>query len=278
MDTSPGYREYVPPAALRPAVSCLWVGVTPAGGAPPTRVLPDACADLIWQGGRGVFVAGPDTGPVLMSFPPGTVLVGVRLRPAAGGPALGLPLSALLDQRIDASDLRDELRCAAAAELARLAPGWVTPDAAMRGLTRITCHMTASGPPDPLVLEAARRLGSPRARVDTMAADLGVGERQLHRRCRAAVGYGPATLRRVLRFRRFVAGVDESGERADLAGLAAGAGYADQAHLTRESTRLAGLPPAALARARRSRPGRGQQHLPEPPHNLTMKPEETPWT
>jgi AraC-like DNA-binding protein len=37
----------------------------------------------------------------------------------------------------------------------------------------------------------------------------------------------------------------------DLARLATETGYADQAHLTRESTRLAGLPPTALAWARR---------------------------
>ncbi len=35
---------------------------------------------------------------------------------------------------------------------------------------------------------------------------------------------------------------------ADLASLAFRLGYADQAHLTRETTRLAGLPPAALAK------------------------------
>ena len=57
-------------------------------------------------------------------------------------------------------------------------------------------------------------------------------------------------LTRVLRFRRFLARVEVAGT-ADLAGLAAETGYADQAHLTRESTRLAGLPPAALVRSRR---------------------------
>jgi AraC-like DNA-binding protein len=57
-------------------------------------------------------------------------------------------------------------------------------------------------------------------------------------------------LHRVLRFRRFLARVDASRGAADLADVAALAGYADQAHLTRESTSLAGLPPAALARVR----------------------------
>ena len=73
VDWSPGYREFAPPAALRPAVYCLWVSVVPAGGAPPRLVLPDACVDLIWQQGQGVCVAGPDTGPVPSSLAPGSV-------------------------------------------------------------------------------------------------------------------------------------------------------------------------------------------------------------
>jgi AraC-like DNA-binding protein len=252
VDWSPGYREYPPPAVLGPAVSCLWLRVVPAGEARQAPVLPDGCADLIWQSGRGVFVAGPDTGPVPSSVPPGTVFAGVRLRPGAGGPALGLPLSALLDQRVDAGDLAGETAAGPGLDLARLLPGGLTPDEAMRALAGIIRRMVVAGPPDPLVIETARRLGSPSARVRRMAADLGVSERQLNRRCRAAVGYGPATLRRVLRFRHFVSGIDRAGASADLARLAAEAGYADQAHLTRESTRLGGLPPAALARVRRA--------------------------
>ena len=64
------------------------------------------------------------------------------------------------------------------------------------------------------------------------------------------VGYAPKTLQRVLRFQGFLA-LAEAERTAgaadpDLAQLAFAAGYADQAHLTRECTRLAGLPPAAL--------------------------------
>ncbi len=134
-------------------------------------------------------------------------------------------------------------------------PSWQLPGSlalaeAMDRISRIAAYMVAERPADRLVLEAARQLSRPGARAELIAGHLGISERQLRRRCQAAVGYGPRTLHRVLRFRRFVSLIDRAGATADLAAAAAQAGYADQAHLTRESRRLAGLPPGALARER----------------------------
>jgi AraC-like DNA-binding protein len=240
---APGYRELALPAALSGAIACIWTRVVSPDG-PPTRVLPDACVDLIWQAGRGAFVAGPDTGPMLAPDGPGAVFVGARFLPGAGGPALGLPLDELRDARVDVRDLWPEL-----GEL--LAPT-LSPREAVRLLGATAARLASAGPPDRTVREAARRLADPRARVETLAGDLGLSERQLRRRCRAAVGYGPKMLQRVLRFQRFLARADAAGAERDLMRIALEAGYADQAHLTRESTRLAGLGPAALARSRYS--------------------------
>jgi AraC-like DNA-binding protein len=228
--------------AYRAALHCLWASVAPPSLAEPVQVLPDACTDLIWQSGVGAFVAGPDTGPAPTEWRPGTVFVGARFRPGAGGAALGVPLSEVLDQRVEADGLPGVPR--------RRLPGSLSPEEAMRRVAAIAAQMVTERPPDRLVLEATRLLGRPGARAELVAGQLGIGERQLRRRCQAAVGYGPRMLQRVLRFRRFVSRIDDGGA-VDLAMIAAEAGYADQAHLTRESNELAGLTPAALARARR---------------------------
>jgi AraC-like DNA-binding protein len=242
VDLVPGYTEFPPGVAFKAGLHCLWVSVTPACQAEPVQVLPDACTDLIWQSGVGAFVAGPDTGPAPTEWRPGTVLVGARFRPGAGGAALGVPLSEMLNQRMDADGLPGVPR-------GRL-PGSLSPEEAIQRVTAIAAQMVTERPPDRLVLEATRLLGRPGARAELVAGQLGIGERQLRRRCQAAVGYGPRMLNRVLRFRRFVSRIDAGGD-FDLATIAAEAGYADQAHLTRESNELAGLTPAALARARR---------------------------
>jgi AraC-like DNA-binding protein len=223
------YREL--PA---PGLACLWLRVAGADGE-RTLVLPDACSDLIWQAGRGAFVAGPDTGPVPVETPSRAVLVGARFGPGAGGAALGVPLSELRDQRVPLEQLRPELARRLAADL--------LPREAARRLAAIAGELVTA-PADAAVLEAARRLRDPATRVEPLAGELGLSERQLRRRFHAAAGYGPKTLQRVLRFRRFLAA-----PHGDLARAALEAGYADQPHLTRECARLAGVSPARLIRA-----------------------------
>jgi AraC-like DNA-binding protein len=221
------YRER--PAA---GLACVWVHV--ADG--PARILPDACSDLVWRAGEGAWLAGPDTTAAVADLPAGTVLVGARFAPGAGGPALRRSLEGVRDQRLPLPDLGVD-------------PGLV-PAEALRRLTAAAQRMALAGPPDRAVLEAARRLhADPRARVPALADDLGLSERQLRRRCLAAAGHAPKTLGRVLRLQRVVRAID-AGED-DLARLAADHGYADQAHLTHDCTELAGLAPAALIRSRR---------------------------
>jgi AraC-like DNA-binding protein len=102
--------------------------------------------------------------------------------------------------------------------------------------------------PDPLVMRASRLLAGGAA-VATASRELAVSDRHLRRRFHDVVGYGPKTLQRVLRLRRFLALAERAGT-GELARLAAEAGYADQPHLTRDCTELAGLAPAALLAAR----------------------------
>jgi AraC-like DNA-binding protein len=234
------YAEWAPPAALRSAVTCLWSGISQDGG--QTLVLPDACSDLIWEQGTGAYVAGPDTGPVRTETRAGTVFVGVRFRPAAGGGVLGLPLSELRDQRVPLADLRKGV--------ARSLPATLAPADAAARLLDVTGALIADSTPDLAIDEAASRLRDPAARTEDIAAELGLSERQLRRRSHAAAGYGLKTLQRILRFQRFVRLIDARPRSLDLATAAAITGYADQPHLTRESVALSGLTPAALAEVR----------------------------
>jgi hypothetical protein len=240
---APGYAEWQPPAPLRRMVACLWAAVIPDGADRAALVLPDACSDLIWEQGTGAYVAGPDTGPVATVTKAGTVIVGVRFRPAAGGQVLGLPLSELRDQRVPLADLRKDV--------ARRLPASLSPaEAAARALD-VAGLLVAGAAPDPAIARAASLLRDPAARTGEVADHVGLSDRQLRRRSHAAAGYGPKTLQRVFRFQRFVRLLDAAPESPDLAGFAARGGSAEQPHLPRKCEALSGHSPAALHHLRR---------------------------
>ncbi len=73
------------------------------------------------------------------------------------------------------------------------------------------------------------------------ARTLGLGERQLQRRCRALLGLGPKQLQRLTRFHTVLAQAVRQ-QRVPGADAALAAGYHDQSHLAREARLLAGAP------------------------------------
>jgi AraC-like DNA-binding protein len=222
-------RELAPPPGLEQQVACVWIGDGSA-----VHVLPDACVDIVWTKGR-LMVAGPATGPDLAAATPGQGRCGVRFRVGAAGAALGLPASELLDEIVPI----EEIWGAAGPRLEdRVALAERPLDVLVAGV-----HDRIAGARDDLLREAVFRLRGGEDSVQRLARATAVSERQLRRRFERGVGYGPRTLRRVLRFQRFL-GLAQGG--GSLARMAADAGYADQAHLVRDCRRLAGATPTAL--------------------------------
>lgn len=238
------YSAFRPRAELSSFVTCTWERDVPdTGGPSANRVLPDGAVDLVVRGDE-LFVAGPDTGPFMSPLPPGETIAGLRLRRGVAGQVLGMSATEVRDSRVSLADLwgRDGV------ELTERIAGAGTPGDRRRALEEaVVGRVSETGEPDPLVLAATRQLGRPGTRVGTLSDALGTSERQLLRRFKAAVGYGPKTFDRVLRFQRFLAaarGLADGDET--LARLAAELGYADQAHLNRECLRLSGLTPRQL--------------------------------
>ena len=108
---------------------------------------------------------------------------------------------------------------------------------------------------DPAVDHVAASLtDDPSRRVESLRRELDLSERRLLRRCTVAFGYGPATLRRILRLQRFLELAGEThtdGKVPGLAELAQRAGYADQQHLARDARAIARATPTELAAERR---------------------------
>lgn len=230
-----GYREHPVPPPWRALAECRWTSVAPAV---PERVavLPDGCMDLVWSGAE-LLVAGPDTAPHPYTRAAGLTATGLRFHPGVLPALLGIPAASLRDVRVPLDALHPGV-----ARRAVTAIGSGTDAASV--LTGLAAWLPGSGP-EPVVRAVAARMARGATVTDTADA-LGWTTRTLHRHCLAAFGYGPTTLRRVLRFRRALTLLRRGVPAAE---TAARAGYADQPHLSREMRALAGAAPAQLASA-----------------------------
>jgi AraC-like DNA-binding protein len=225
------YREHAPPPGLEAHVACVWLSHDGA-----VDVLPDACADIVFEAGRLV-VAGPATTVKRADATPGSPRCGVRFRTGSAAAALGVPADVLRDLGPDLTELwgaaalrlQDRVNAAPTIEVAAAA--------LLRGLAD---RLPGPRDGDPYVRALVRDEHKGVRPLYVQARELGFSERQLRRRFERAVGYGPATLRRIQRFQRFLAVATASPPGTALARLAADAGYADQAHLAREARRLSG--------------------------------------
>ena len=199
-------------------------------------MLPDLCADIVFDG-SALVVAGPATQAVAVPAAPDGFRFGVRFRVAAAGAVLGLGVDELLDTTVGVGDLwgregrvlEERLASCQRSSGVELLLGAVADRAA-----------AASG--DALVRRAALLIGDGCSVTDA-GREVGLGDRHLRRRFAQAVGYGPATYARILRFQRFLA---RAATTSSLVDLAHSVGYADQSHLSRECRRLSGRTPSAL--------------------------------
>lgn len=224
------YRETTAPGGTAGVVRCLWE----AAGTVPKRIVPDGCVDLVESGGE-VFVAGPDT--AAWTWETRGPARGVRFAPGRAGDVLGLGADELRDQRVPLGDLWGK-------------DGELLAEQVLSGAASLTDVVARrrTAPADREVSELIARLDGGASRVSAALEPFATGERQLRRRFTLAVGYGPATYLRVGRFQR---AIGLAGSAPDLASLAFSAGYADQAHLSRDCREFSGLKASEFFRARK---------------------------
>lgn len=240
------YQEIQPIPALRRHFLCAWSNEIVSAQPIQSAVIPDGCVDLLWRDGRFT-VVGPDVSAARRVLRPGTIL-GLRFRPGAAERWLGLPLDAIVGQEVSmfelwgvrAIEVTDKLeaerfpgnRLALFQELmAEVAWAIAPPPAEASAMVRLLGIRTGAGP----VL------------VGALWDHLNMSERTLRRWSRRQFGYGPKTLDRILRLQRLKT-CAEVLPQGSLAGLAIDAGYADQAHLSREVQSLCGMTASEFVR------------------------------
>lgn len=223
--TAGSYRERA--SALPGAV--LWCGSNPVDGR--QTVLPDGCMDLLYFEGR-LLVAGPDTRAHEVDAGSGPEPMAIRFAPGQAPRVLGIDAVRLRDSQIDLDQLWSD-------RAVRRVRDRIEREGALGLEAVVRERFTGS---DPLVLAVLRGLRRG-AGIDAIADSVGLGPRQLHRRCTRMFGYGPKTLDRILRMHRALELLRNGTPQAEAASMA---GYADQAHGSREIRALTGISPSRL--------------------------------
>jgi AraC-like DNA-binding protein len=234
------YREFAPSPRFGSHIECFWSHVSDAP-VPRFRVLPDGCADIIFeQPARdygGLAIVGTMTRAHAFDIPARQFTFGVRFRPAMGARFLRVPAAEVVDASIPLADT------------------WSGP-ASKRLLEQlgesrsprecIAQFEAALGEPPPLdafekaIAWLAERRGQ--IAVEDLADAGGIGPRQFRRICLERTGLTPKRLARILRFRQALAHAGPERKR-DWADVALACGYYDQAHLINEFHEFAGTPP-----------------------------------
>jgi len=230
------FRRITPGIAAAAFVDHYWI-LDSAAPAPPQRVAPDGCPELIvhlgspfeslvadtWRPQPRSFVAGQLVAPLFLRGTGPARILGATFRPDG--------LAGVLDARAD--ELTGGMHAIDTGEIDSIErlEAWLL----RRALRR----------PDPLVREAVRRITESHGCCDiaALARGLAVSTRSLERRFVAGTGLPP---KRFARMRRFQAVFPRIEAGAGWASAAALCGYYDQAHLVRDFREFAGQPPASL--------------------------------
>lgn len=248
-DVLSDYREFPAPAQLAAHFLCFWTqSIVGLQGEYRHWVLPDGCIDIVFINDDPPVVVGPWTDPFVIRLAAGTKIVGARLHPGRAPSLLGLPAAELRNNAVPLTDVwgtKNE-------RFARISDELGLPERMSVLADALLCSLAFAAPIDEVVVAGIRWLAThPSGRVDQLSQCIGISNRHLQRRFLLAVGYGPKMFQSILRFQRLLNLAGGTGTHQRLAELAADAGYADQAHMTREVQRFAKCPPTALLRSDR---------------------------
>ena len=190
------------------------------------------------------FAAGLYAGPVVIESFGGACCIQINFTPLGARRFFGRPMSELTDSMVGLDDVLG-LEGIALREQLGNARDWSTRFAIAE--TFVATRLTEARAIQAEIAWAYDRITASggRMRIASLADRLGWSRKHLAGTFSNAIGVGPKTLSRIVRFNRAL-GLSRQGEN-DWADIAADCGYADQAHLVREFRDLAGQTPTTLS-------------------------------
>lgn len=248
-------------AALRGVVASFWLSHRPEVET-GEGVLPNGRAQVVVDLDAGTaLLVGPRTTSAHVEIPRNTA--GLSLTAVGLHRIADLPADELVDQVVDVEELWAGRRWLRHLEDARSA------EDVLARLEEETVRRLRSRAPDPRVVAAERAIRTG-TEPGAIAAAVGADRRWLVPEFRRVVGVAPKHYQRITRFQGLLRAL-RAADRAPLATLVAGFGYADQAHMCREFKSMAGVIPSHLHGASSSSPNHLAPHVAGPETRLRRR-------
>ena len=190
----------------------------------------------------GSFAAGLYAGPVVIDLFGASHCLQIDFTPLGARRFFRMPMSELADRMVQLDDVLGPEGQALREKLGNV-PDWSTRFVLAE---RFVLSRTADSPPPSteIKLAFARMAGcNGRIAVSRLAASVGWSRKHLTEKFRAELGLGPKSVSRIIRLDRAMS--EARCGHGGWADIAAGCGFADQAHLAREFQDLAGLSPSS---------------------------------
>ena len=244
------HARYWPADDLAPFVEHYWTVEWNIARACTRETLPHPVVHIVLENDEAQ-IGGPSTRRWERTFGAGSGRVfAIKFRPGGFRPFVGVPVSTFADRVVALHEFFGD----ASGTLARnilASPDHATAVAYLEAFLRV--QNPRLDDTVALVAGIAERIAVDRSltRIEQVAAEFALTPRTLQRMFREYVGVGPKWVIQRYRLHEVVERV-EADPAVDWAATAAELGYADQAHLVRDFTRLVGRPPATYARAART--------------------------
>lgn len=259
-DTPYRYAEGQPSTAVARLVLSYWSFQADAPMPDePYTVFPDGCASIACvrtpRGPAFVALVGPRVTHFRPPFSAGTRIWGIRLWPDAIGLALGVPARSIRNRFGSVPRGAGKVFMS----LPGVIPDGDDPDEVFAVLDAWLADALGGAPePDPRVRSAIRSIVRRRGEgsMDAVARDAAIGLRHLQRLFPEATGLTMREFARVRRLREALA-MRLSPSAPGWSEIAAGTGFVDHSHLTREFVALAGVAPSVAAHQLRTTSHRG---------------------
>jgi AraC-like DNA-binding protein len=239
------YQEVPPSPRFTAHIECFWLHCSDQP-VPCYRVLPDGCADIIFERpggrrGRGLIAVGTMTRAQSFALQARQFTLGARFHPGMASRFLRVAGPEIVDGMIALGDAWG------AARTRRLAEQLAESSSPLEAIRRLESSLG-----EPPALDAIEKAlawmveNRGQIPVEDLADSASLSPRQFRRICFDRTGLTPKRLACVLRFRQALRRAGQA-RPADWAQVAPDCGYYDQAHLINEFREFSGFAPGEFA-------------------------------